>query len=323
LPTPGEWLQIQLLTNRARWIDSERQLLRAASRRQLARGIVLAVLFVALGWLAVQNYGHWQARALRERLLAASTLETPAIIKDMAPYRRWIDPLLREVHQSTDLGPRPRLNVTLALLPSDPAHRQYLCERLLRSLPRDVLVIRAALERYRKVCLPHLWTRACADTDGATGERLRASAALASYNPNSTAWQHLATGVAHDLTTTRALEFAVWMRSLQPLSEHLLAPLEAILLESTRPDLQRSMASSVLDVYTFDRPEALASLLCRAGPNEFRELFPNPRTAVPDFVARLVNSFETVCRNPSRTVREPANAILALYRLKPAVHSSR
>ena len=145
LPTPGEWLQIQLLTNRARWIDSERQLLRAASRRQLARGIVLAVLFVALGWLAVQNYRHWQARALRERLLAASTLETPAIIKDMAPYRRWIDPLLREVHQSTDLGPRPRLNVTLALLPSDPAHRQYLCERLLRSLPRDVLVIRAAV----------------------------------------------------------------------------------------------------------------------------------------------------------------------------------
>ena len=315
LPTPWEWLRIQFLTDRARWSDAERRVMRSASRRHVVRGVVLAVLFTTLGWLAFERYGMWQARSLRERLLGASTLETPAIIDDMTPYRRFVDPLLKEAYLSADLNPRNRLNVALALLPSDPTQRQYLCERLLRSLPRDVLVIRTALERYRHTCTVQLWERAQADIDGVTGERLRAAAALARYDHESDKWEKLATGVAHDLTTTPTLEVAVWMRALHPVSAHLLAPLEAILLDVERPDLQRAMASSVLEVYTFDHPEALATLLCRVGASEFRGLFPSARSTVADFEARLSDALETSRHRPDATTGERTNAILALYRL--------
>ena len=64
--------------------------------------------------------------------------DVPGIVKDMAPYRRWLDPLLREAYAQAekDKDPRKQLHASLALLPVDPGQVDYLYGRLLKGKPR-------------------------------------------------------------------------------------------------------------------------------------------------------------------------------------------
>ena len=56
-----------------------------------------------------------------DRLLDANTSEVPAIVADMAPYRRWLDPLLHDAYAQAekDKDRRKQLHASLALLPVD------------------------------------------------------------------------------------------------------------------------------------------------------------------------------------------------------------
>ena len=70
--------------------------MRRATRYHAVRGLVVAVLLALIGWGGYEGHGRLQAHALRDRLLDANTNEVPAIVQDMAPYRRWLDPLLHD-----------------------------------------------------------------------------------------------------------------------------------------------------------------------------------------------------------------------------------
>ena len=58
------------------------------------RGVAIVVLVTILGFASYEGHGRLQAHALRRRLLDADTTQVLTIVQDMAPYRRWLNPLL-------------------------------------------------------------------------------------------------------------------------------------------------------------------------------------------------------------------------------------
>ena len=112
----------------------------------------------------------------------------PTIVADMASYRRWIDPLLRDAYLEAEAEPRKQLHASLALLPVDATQVDYLSGRLLDAEPHEVPVIRDALARHKDALLDKLWAVVEKPEKGKESQRLRAAAALAKYDPESEKW---------------------------------------------------------------------------------------------------------------------------------------
>ena len=86
---------------------------------------------------AIEGYGTLRAAALVESLLKVGTPEVPAIVEQLAGYRRWADPALRcELVKSSDDRRREHLHASLALLPVDAAQVDYLFDRLIAGRSR-------------------------------------------------------------------------------------------------------------------------------------------------------------------------------------------
>ena len=147
LPSLWQWGSIRWLTRKKTWTPPQKKMMRQATRYHAVRGLVVAVLLALLGWGGYEGHGTLKAHALRDSLLAANTNEVPAIVQDMAPYRRWLDPLLHEAYaQAKKDSDRPKqLHASLALLPVDATQVEYLYGRLLDAEPNEVPVIRDAL----------------------------------------------------------------------------------------------------------------------------------------------------------------------------------
>jgi hypothetical protein len=99
---------------------------------RVLRGLVVA-LVALLGIAGYEAHGRIQAHALRRSLLDATTNEVPGLVIDMSPYRRWIDPLLRDAAAQADAAKqrRKQRHASLALLPVDTTEVAYLVDRLL------------------------------------------------------------------------------------------------------------------------------------------------------------------------------------------------
>ena len=92
-----------------------------------------------------------------KRLLDADTAQVPPIVGEMAEYRRWTDPLLREEDDKAADKSRQKLHASLALLPVDGTQVDYLYDRLLDAEPHEVPVIRDALAPHKDDLLEKLW----------------------------------------------------------------------------------------------------------------------------------------------------------------------
>src|SRR5262249_37921874 len=147
-------------------------------------------LLVLLVWGGYEAHGRLQAHALRGRLLDAKTDEVPTIVQEMAPYRRWLDPLLRDAYQEAEAKQdrSKQLHASLALLPVDATQVKYLYGRLLDAQPHEVPVLRDALAPHQDGLLDKLWAVVEAPARGKEHQRLRAAAALAKYDPDSEKW---------------------------------------------------------------------------------------------------------------------------------------
>src|SRR5262249_45445830 len=150
LPSLFQWLQIRWLTAKKSWMPPERKMMGKAVRLHALRALMLGALFALTGWGFYESHGTLQSNALRERLLDANINEVPAIGQDMAPYRRWLDPLLYDayVQAENDNDRRKQLHSALALLPVDASRVAYLTDRLLDAEPGEASILRDAL-------LPH------------------------------------------------------------------------------------------------------------------------------------------------------------------------
>src|SRR5262249_22025578 len=109
---------------------------------------------------------------------------------------------------------------------------------------------------------------------GKEAQRLRAAAALATYDPESGKWAKAQEAVGNDLVGVPAVYLAAWMDSLRPVRDRLLPQLAAVYRDAGRRDVERSLATDVLADYAADRPHLLADLLIDADDQQFAVIYP-------------------------------------------------
>src|SRR5262249_1467801 len=78
-----------------------------------------AVAGVMIREQVLENERKIHARGLVQRLLNADTADVPTIVKDMEPYRHWVNPLLNDAAKDAvgNTDDRQQLLTSLALLP--------------------------------------------------------------------------------------------------------------------------------------------------------------------------------------------------------------
>src|SRR5262249_14635874 len=147
-----------------------------AGRVHGTRALIAVMLLALVGWGAYEGHGRPQAHALQGRLLDADITDVKAVVEDMAPYRRWLDPLLRQANAQAeqDNDRRRQLQTSLALLAVDASQVDYLRDRLLEAEPSEVPVIRDFLAPYKEQLLEPLWPVVEAPEKGKEPQRLRA-----------------------------------------------------------------------------------------------------------------------------------------------------
>jgi serine/threonine protein kinase/formylglycine-generating enzyme required for sulfatase activity len=329
LPSLLQWVSIRLLTRKKDWTPPQRKMMDRAGRYHAVRNLVFTVLLALVGWGSYQAYGRLKAEALRDQLVKADTRNVPDIVQEMAPYRPWIDPLLRDAYQEAGARPAPdaraQLHASIALLPVDPGQTAYLYVRLLDATPQEVSVLCDALAAHQEDLREKLWALVEHPDPGKEHRRLRAACALAKYDPQDERWATVAGSVVDDFVSVPPAYLESWMASLKPVGGKLQAALETVFRDPDRSETKRSLATSILADYLGDRPQALADLLMDADEKQFGILYDKLQTHkdlgpifLHDEIGKRLGDAGDEAAKEKRAKRQ-ANAAVALLRMnRPA-----
>jgi formylglycine-generating enzyme required for sulfatase activity len=328
LPTWWEWLNIRLYTRTKDWTTPQQKMMRKATRYHGLRGMLMVaglILATLIGLIirdqVIERSNAHHAVGLVQRLLDAETAQVPAIVQELEDYRLWTGPSLQEEHAKAADGSRQKLHTSLALLPVDAAQVEYLYGRLLDARPQDVPVIRDFLAVRRFELVDRLWVAAQTQEKDNEQQRLRAAAALASYDPESQRWDKVREPVANDLVSVPAVYLAVWLESFRPVREKLRDPLAVVFRDGKRRETERSMAADLLADYAADQPQVLADLLMDADDKQFAVLFPRLKEHGSRGMALLQVEVDkklppdTKNDAKEKLAKRQANAAVALLRL--------
>jgi len=324
LPSLRQWLSIRWLTAKKNYTPQQRKMMNRAGRYHAVRGIALGLLLAVAtvtGVAVIEQRNATKAAGLVQTVLNADTAQVPAILGEMAKYRKWADPLLREENDKAVVNSRPKLNVSLALLPVDPGQVHYLYDRLLEAAPNEVPVIRDALEPHKEALLDKLWTVVEKPEKSKEKQRLRAASALAIYDPESVKWAKVQDAAGNDLVNVPAVYLALWMDSLRPVRLKLLAPLSVVYADINRP-VERSLATGVLADYAVDQPKVLANLVMDADVQQFAVFFPKLKDRGEQGLPVLRGEIDkklppdAVDELKEKLAKRQANAAVALLKLE-------
>jgi hypothetical protein len=252
-------------------------------------------------------------------------VDVPLIVADMAPYRRWLDPLLHDVFAQAehDNDRRKQLHASLALLPVDSTQVLYLYGQFLDAEPNEVPVIRDALASHQSELVDKLWAVVESPENGKESQRPRAAAALARYDPESEKWAKVQRAVADDLVKVPAVYLGAWLESFRPVREKLLEPLEVVYRNSKGPETERSLATDILAVYAADQPQLLANLLMDADEKQFAVIYPKLKErgeqSVPvltgEISKKIPSDLPFSDEKREKLAKRQANAAVALLRM--------
>ncbi len=203
----------------------------------------------------------------------------------MAPYRRWLDPLLvAELSSPRTAGDsRKVLNARLALLPVDSGQLSPLRDRLLGAEPREFLTIREALRPFGRRLMDDLW-EIVDDPEIESARRLRAACALAEFDPANLRHQKAAFAVVDMLTREGPLGH--WIEALRPIRNHLIAPLIQVYEDRGRPE-EGYVAACALADYLADDTDALLMVALEADPKRLAVFVPGLKRD-PERVRRVL-----------------------------------
>lgn len=295
LPSLWQWCSIRWLTAKKNWTPPQHRMMRTAARYHAVRGLLVVVVLALLGWLGYEGHGRLQAHALRDRLLNADIADVPLIVKDMAGYRGWLDPLLHDADAQAqqDRDSRKQLHTSLALLPVDATQKDYLYGRLLDAEPNEVPVIRDALRPHSDTLLDKLWAVVEASEKGRESQRLRAAAALATYDPKSARWAKGSPLVVHDLVRENPVYLGQWSEAFRPVKDFLLEPL-ADIFRDQQPEraAERSLATNLLADYAAHNPQVLADLLMDADETQFAVIYPKLKERIEQSTPLLTGEID-------------------------------
>jgi len=323
LPSLWQWLSIRWLTANKNWTPPQRRMMHRASRYHAARGMAVAAVLALIGWGVYKGHGTLQAHAFRDRLLDADTNEVPAIVQELAPYRRWLDPLLNDASAQAAAGndARKQLHVSLALLPVDATQVATLYQRLLDAAPHEVPVIRDALVPHKDELLDKLWGAVEVPDKGHESQRLRASAALAKYDSESPRWDKSSRAIVDQLVGENPVFLGVWMEAFRPVKGKLLASLENVYRDRSGRESERNLATNILADYAADAPAVLFDLLADSERFQFAAIYnklaDNRQRAIELGTAELAKKYDGDVSedDKERHAKRQANAGVALYKL--------
>jgi serine/threonine protein kinase len=292
LPSLLQWLTIRWHTAKKDWTPPQKKMMAKAGKCHAMRGVVvgflLAVATITGVTIREQNEARLkanreQAEIQRKETLAAGlvqspinaeTPQAPAIIGEMAEYRQWVDPLLREENTKAAANSRQKLHASLALLPVDPGQVEYLVGRLLDAQPHEVPVIRDALAPHKDAQLDKLWAVVLTPEKGKESQRLRAAVALAKYDPESDKWAKPSGPVVEQLVGENPVFLGLWLEGFRPIKGKLLRSLVNIYGSANRRESERNLATNILTDYAADQPLVLADLLMDADEKQFAVMYP-------------------------------------------------
>jgi serine/threonine protein kinase/formylglycine-generating enzyme required for sulfatase activity len=188
------------------------------------------------------------ARAEVTMLTKAETANVLEIIDQLAPHRRWADPLLARMARSCPEGSKAALHIALAMLPVDPGRKEILLGRLTQAAtsPEELLAIRKALTKqgHAPAATSRLWAEFASPSPLSDGQ-LRAAGALAEFDPDDLRWRDLAGPVAASLVRENPMLLSHWRDVFRPVGRMLSDPLLAAYHDRGRPD-ERAVAESFL-----------------------------------------------------------------------------
>jgi formylglycine-generating enzyme required for sulfatase activity len=291
-----EWSSILLFSRKRDWTAPQRKMMGAATRRHVLRLGAAGILLGLLGWGAWEGYGYLRASTQVRVLAAADTPDAPEIIHSLDGYRRWADPMLRQLAAKSSPESREHLNASLALLPADDRQTEYLLDRLLRASPQELPIIRDSLDANWAELRVRLWNVLNADAAN-SGSRFNAGLALAGLDPPQSSkgqalWQRhasfLANRFVHEVRANPS-SYAPLTLALRPARLVLVDALGVIFRERSRPDYDRLLATTLLADYAADMPEALADLVMDSDAEQYAVLLPKLKV-YPDQGIAVLNA---------------------------------
>jgi serine/threonine protein kinase/formylglycine-generating enzyme required for sulfatase activity len=331
LPSLAQWFTIRWWAQKKNWTPPQKKMMARAGRYHAVRGIALGVLLavatvtgLVIREQVVEQRKAAHAAELVQRLLDADTAQTPAIIGEMAEYRKWTDALLRaEIDKAADKS-RQKLHASLALLPVDGSQVAYLYGRLLDAEAHEVPVIRDALVAHKDELLEKLWAVALKPEKGKDSQRLRAAAALASYDPESGKWAKCSPLVVNNLVLENPVYLGQWSEAFRPVKKSLLAPLADIFRDhNSERASERTLATNLLADYPAHQPQVLADLLMDADEKQFAVIYSKLKDRADQVVPLLTAVIDTKLpadlpssdAKRETLARRQANAAVALVRM--------
>ena len=116
LPGFLAFLSILLTTQRRRWSDGQRQMMRVATRTYATLTIVLLLITASSLWIGRELYGRTQAARIHSQVLVAELNEIPELSPQAKAWQTWVKPLVLKSMSSADLTPRAHRNLAFVSL---------------------------------------------------------------------------------------------------------------------------------------------------------------------------------------------------------------
>ena len=319
LPSLSHWLQIVAFTDRRRWNDAQKQLLRIAEVRHVRRLTLLLVVTLVFLITATQGLRRYQASKLAGSIIAASPSQLPVLLTKADRVGELIDQYLqpRIVEPSSGevalADKRADLAARLALLPRHPVHAETLARSFLSVDISSAAVIRDRLLNTAPTAV-HQWQETLRDSEKSPARRFRAAVGLAGLTTPAAPeiWSsEILHFVALQLTSTFAEHQPSLRNLLRPIAPRLLPHLQQLCLSSTATTLQKTSAAAAIANYAPDSPELLADLLLQASPAQAELLIP-PFAALKHqpSIDRLQNPAPKIPHTPASLPLEKPTALM-------------
>lgn len=262
-----------------------------------------------------------RAQGLVDALVNADTSRVPELLRDLAEYRRWADPLLRRESAMAKGNSREKLHLALALLPVDELQVPYLRDQLPVVSPSQFPVVRDALLPQREKLVESLW-KVALDTNQLIQPRFQAASALATYAPADKRWEKVNQLVAGHLVTRQASDLVAWREALRPAKNQLFKPLGTIYRDMSQREQPRVFAAETLADYAGGQPAVLVDLLADAEPFQYPVIFEklSAASAIPLAAVELTKQppEKATEEDKEQLAKRQANAAVALVRLGAA-----
>jgi serine/threonine protein kinase len=229
LPSLFEWIWLRVLTHQREWTRPQRRMMQAASRRLLRQAaIVTAILLIGAMISSVifrqadRKRRANEAEVLLSKLANVGIEDVPNVVREMAAYREWVNPLLRTVMADESPSERKQVRAAIASLPATNEYVGWLTDRLVSEQlpPQEFLVIRDSLRPYSHE-LGQVLSPKLSDKSLLPRQRLRVAAALAAYDDSGDLWQGIAEEVVGTILHEPATDAAIWIDALRPVANHL------------------------------------------------------------------------------------------------------